>query len=151
MLDLFRNFPNRLFATKMKLFVFPYKFRRPSDKLEAQICKSLVSNSAIGQSMKNKCYIPNDDNDPIGRVENAYLASLVTHTIKKKITDAIKADKLPKTNWSNCIDAALENKIISQQEANKEILTKVDNIIQTNEFDDYALGPKMLIQNGRKC
>lgn len=94
--------------------------------------------------MKNKCYIPNDDNDPIGRVENAYLASLATHTIKKKITDAIKADKLPKTNWSNCIDAALENKIISQQEANtvKEMLTKVDNIIQTDGFDNYALGPK---------
>lgn len=86
MLDLFRNFPNRLFATKMKLFVFPYgkKFRRPSDKLETQICKSLVSNSATRQSMKNKCYIPSDDNDPIGRVENAYLASLATHTIKKK-------------------------------------------------------------------
>lgn len=146
MLDLFRNFPNRLFATKMKLFVFPYgkKFRRPSDKLETQICKSLVSNSATRQSMKNKCYIPSDDNDPIGRVENAYLASLATHTIKKKITDAIKVDKLPKTNWSNCIDAAIENKIISQREANtvKEMLTKVDNIIQTDEFDDYALGPK---------
>ncbi|MDE4953241.1 DUF1974 domain-containing protein, partial [Francisella tularensis subsp. holarctica] len=47
MLDLFRNFPNRIFATTMKLFVFPYgkKFRRPSDKLEAQIGNSLVSNS----------------------------------------------------------------------------------------------------------
>ncbi|APA83614.1 acyl-CoA dehydrogenase [Francisella tularensis] len=146
MLDLFRNFPNRIFATKMKLFVFPYgkKFRRPSDKLEAQICNSLVSNSDTRQWMKDKCYIPNDDNDPIGRVENAYLASLTTQPIKKKIIDAIKTAKLPKTSWQNSIDIALENKIITQQEANiaHEMLTKVNNIIQTDEFDDYALGPK---------
>lgn len=146
MLDLFRNFPNRIFATKMKLFVFPYgkKFRRPSDKLEAQICNSLVSNSDTRQWMKDKCYIPNDDNDPIGRVENAYLASLTTQPIKKKIIDAIKTAKLPKASWQNSIDIALENKIITQQEANiaHEMLTKVNNIIQTDEFDDYALGPK---------
>lgn len=90
----------------MKLFVFPYgkKFIRPLDKLEEQICKSLVSNSTTRQSMKDKCYIPNDDNDSIGRVENAYLASLVTHTIKKKLMQLRLI--LPKTNWSNCIDAA---------------------------------------------
>ncbi|MBK2356978.1 acyl-CoA dehydrogenase [Francisella hispaniensis] len=146
MLDLFRNFPNRIFATKMKLFVFPYgkKFRRPSDKLEAQICKSLVSNSDTRQWMKDKCYIPNDDNDPIGRVENAYLASLTTQPIKKKIIDAIKTAKLPKASWQDSIEIALENKIISQQEADiaNDMLTKVNNIIQTDEFDDYALGPK---------
>ncbi len=146
MLDLFRNFPNRIFATKMKLFVFPYgkKFRRPSDKLEAQICKSLVSNSDTRQWMKDKCYIPNDDNDPIGRVENAYLASLTTQPIKKKIIDAIKTAKLPKASWQDSIEIALENKIISQQEADiaNVMLTKVNNIIQTDEFDDYALGPK---------
>ncbi|QLE78848.1 acyl-CoA dehydrogenase [Francisella sp. Scap27] len=146
MLDLFRNFPNRLFATKMKLFVFPYgkKFRRPSDKLEAQICKSLISNSETRQAMKAQCHIPNDDNDPVGRVENAYLASLEIADIKKKIIEAIKVGKLPKANWSNCVDDAMESKIISEKEASSvnEMLAKVNSIIQTDEFDDYALGPK---------
>lgn len=146
MLDLFRNFPNRIFGTKMKLFVFPYgkKFRRPSDKLEAQICKELAANNETRQAMKAQCYVPNNDNDPTGRVENAYLASLEVAEIKKKIINAIKAKELPKANWSECIDEAVENKIISKKEAAnvKEMLTKVNNIIQTDEFDDYALGPK---------
>ncbi|MDE4965761.1 acyl-CoA dehydrogenase domain-containing protein, partial [Francisella tularensis] len=80
---------------------------------------------------------------PIGRVENAYLASFTTQPIKKKIIDAIKTAKLPKASWQNSIDIALANKIITQQEANMahELLTKVTNIIQTDEFEDYALGP----------
>lgn len=146
MLDLFRNFPNRIFGTKMKLFVFPYgkKFRRPSDKLEAQICKALSTNCETREAMKAYCYVPNNDNDPTGRVENAYLAALKVTNIKKKIIDAIKAEKLPKVNWSDCIEEALENKIISKEEAQraKKMLTKINNIIQTDEFDDYALGPK---------
>ena len=53
-------------------------------------------------------YESNDDNDPVGRVENAYLASLEVADIKTKIIEAIKTEKLPKANWSSCIDEAVE-------------------------------------------
>lgn len=146
MLDLFRNFPNRIFGTKMKIFVFPYgkKFRRPSDKLESQICKALVSNCETRQAMKANCFVPDNDKDPAGRVENAFLESLESSHIKKKIITAIKSKDLPKTNWTNCIDEAVEKEIIDKKEAKivTEMLKKINNIIQTDEFDDYALGPK---------
>ncbi|APC96271.1 acyl-CoA dehydrogenase [Francisella frigiditurris] len=146
MLDLFRNFPNRLLALKMKLFVFPYgkKFRKPSDELEAKICKELVTNGSTRNWMKTKCYIPNDDNDPVGRVENAYLTALEANSIKHKIIEAIKNNKLPKANWSSLVDQAVEQNIISTEESVKvkEMLRKVNEVIQTDEFDDYALGPK---------
>ncbi|MGQ4003299.1 acyl-CoA dehydrogenase [Francisellaceae bacterium CB52] len=146
MLDLFRNFPNRLLATKMKLFVFPYgkKFKKPGDDLEAKICKELIANNATRNWMKDKCHIPNDNNDPVGRVENAYLTSLETAPIKRKIIEAMKSGDLPKANWSSLVDKACEKSIITKQESKqvKTMLSMVDDVIQTDEFDDYDLGPK---------
>jgi len=146
MLDLFRNFPNRLLATKMKLFVFPYgkKFKKPGDDLEAKICKELVANNPTRNWMKEKCHIPNDNNDPVGRVENAYLISLETAPIKHKIIEAMKSGELPKANWSSLVDKACEKSIITKQESKqvKTMLSMVDDVIQTDEFDDYDLGPK---------
>ncbi|WP_166666885.1 acyl-CoA dehydrogenase [Allofrancisella inopinata] len=146
MLDLFRNFPIKILALKMKFFVFPYgkKFKKPSDKLEAEICKELSTNSATRNWMKTRCYIPNDDQDPTGRVENAYLTILETIPIKHKVIQAIKADKLPKITWTAVTEEAYAQKIITSDELNKikEMLAKVNNVIQTDEFDDYVLGPK---------
>lgn len=146
MISLFRNFPNRLLGIKMKLFVFPYgrKFRRPSDQLDAKICKELTANKGTRQWMKDICHIPDDDNDPIGRVENAFLAMLDAQSVKEKINKAIKNKDLEKGHWTSLIDEALEKEIITREDYQKvkTMSEKVNNVIQTDEFDDYALGPK---------
>ena len=146
MLNLFRNFPNRVFGIKMKLFVFPYgrKFRKPSDKLDARLCEELIANNKTRQWMKDKCYIPNNNNDPIGRVENAFQAVLDASSIKAKISQAIKNGDLPKAHWSTLTKEALDKNIITATENKKleEMAEKVSAVIQTDEFDDYAFGPK---------
>ncbi|AIT09998.1 acyl-CoA dehydrogenase [Candidatus Francisella endociliophora] len=146
MISLFRNFPNRLLGIKMKFFVFPYgrKFRRPSDKLDAKICQELIANKGTRQWMKDICYVPNDDNDPIGRVENAFLAMLEAQNVKAKIDKAMKNGDLNKDYWCNLLDEALEKNIITTEDHKKakSMSEKINNVIQTDEFDDYALGPK---------
>jgi alkylation response protein AidB-like acyl-CoA dehydrogenase len=146
MINLFRNFPNRLLGIKMKFFVFPYgrKFRKPSDILDAKICEELISNGGTRQWMKAKCHIPDDDNDPVGRIENAFQSVLKASNVKTKITQAIKNNSLPKAHWSKLVDEALEKNIITKEDKKivAEMLAKVDAVIQTDEFDDYALGPK---------
>ena len=146
MLDLFKNFPNKVVASKMKFFTFPYgrKFKKPSDKLEAKICKELNANNGTRQWMKNICYVPDNNQDPAGRVENAYQMALETSGIKKKVIEGMKSGKLRKAGWATLIDDATEKGIITAAELEKarEMLEMVNDVIQTDEFDDYALGPK---------
>jgi acyl-CoA dehydrogenase len=56
----------------------------------------------------------------------------------------MKSGDLPKANWSSLMDKAFEQTILTTKELVqvKTMLKMVDDVIQTDEFDDYALGPK---------
>ena len=146
LLDMLRNFPNRMLAAKMRFFVFPYgkKFNKPSDQLGQKICKSLLGGSTTRAMMKEKCYLPNEVADPAGRVENAYLMTIENLPAKNKIIRAIKDKTLPKKAWPELLDLALDKKIISIDECRslQNMLSVINDVIQTDEFDDYELGPK---------
>ncbi len=130
----------------LKALVFPYgkPYKKPSDKLEKLISHNLQSDSDTRLAFKAMCYIPNDYNDLIGRVEIAFQDVLLTNSIKDKIHKAIKDNKLPKGSAHKLASKALELGIINSNELDllKTAAKHSNDIIQVDEFGPYELGPK---------
>ena len=133
-------------AKTLKFVVFPYgaPYKQPSDKLELEIARSLLSNSDTRKYFRDMCYVPHKYDDIVGRMEVTFDEVLASTPVVAKIKKAIKSKELPKDSAPNLIDVALEKGIITQQEHDvfSSALVKTNEVIQTDEFDDYALGPK---------
>ena len=144
--EVLSNYPLKIIARILRIFIFPYgnNFKKPSDKLEGLLAEDIISNSEMRQVFKNMCYVPDDNQDPVGRVEIAYLLALKANFIKRKINLAIKSGKLIKNSYKELIPDAIKLAIITNDEG--EILLKslihTNEVIQVDEFDAYALGPK---------
>ncbi len=144
--DTLDNFPKKKIASCVKFLIFPYgkPFKGPNDALEYKVAHGLLSNGGTRSSFKTMCHVPDDYNDPIGRMEIAYLAVLDTLPIKFKITKAIKSKQLKKATPKILFQAALDAGVISVDELIKlELASKYANeVIQVDEFSAYDLGPK---------
>ncbi len=146
LVETLRNFPNRMLATSLKFIAFPYgkPYKKPKDILEKKISHALLKDTKTRQRMKAKCYVPEDEKDPVGRVEHAYQMVLKAIPIQQKIKDAIKAKKLEKGPWQSLIDKARASGVISDEEITllKEVEKTTNSVIQVDEFGPYVLGPK---------
>ena len=144
--EIFANFPNKALAGTLRFMAFPYgkPFKKPDDRLDHKLARALLKDEKTRQRMKSMCYVPEDDKDPVGRVELAYQAVLAAIPVQKKIKEAIKAGTIPKASWSNSIDKARQHNVISDDEVTllKDVIKRVNDVIQTDEFSPYALGPK---------
>ncbi|WP_268876825.1 acyl-CoA dehydrogenase [Cysteiniphilum halobium] len=144
--EIFANFPNKALAGTLRFIAFPYgkPFKKPDDRLDHKLAQALLKDEKTRQRMKSMCYVPEDDKDPIGRVELAYQKVLEAIPVQKKIKEAIKAGTIPKASWSNSIDKARQHNVISDDEVTllKDLMKRVNDVIQTDEFSPYALGPK---------
>ena len=144
--DTLANFPNKALGITLKLIAFPYgkPYKKPDDRLDKKVAQSLLKNGKTRQDMKNACFVPEDEKDPVGRVEMAYQAVLCAIPIQKKIKEAIKVKTLSKGPWDSLLKEALQKQVIDQQEAEslKQLAKQVNDVIQTDEFGPYDLGAK---------
>ncbi|MDQ5922132.1 MAG: acyl-CoA dehydrogenase [Pseudomonadota bacterium] len=144
--DVLDNFRVSGIGCALKMCVFPYgrMYKKPSDKLDHQLSQSLLNNCETRNVFKSMCYVPELQDDIVGRVEIAYKAVLATEPIKERIHRAIKAKQLAKGDMAHVIIAAKASGIITDVEI--AILDKAaklaDEIIQVDEFGPYELGPK---------
>ncbi len=146
LLDTLRNFPNKALASVLRFIAFPYgrTYKKPSDLLDKKLSQALLYNEGTRQRMRDMCYVPNDHKDPVGRVELAFKAVLNAIPGQKKIKKAIKAGQLPDRPWEQLIEQAQYQGIISERDAAvlKEANIRSNDVIQVDEFEPYALGPK---------
>lgn len=144
--EIFTNFPNKALAGTWRFMAFPYgkPFKKPDDRLDHKLAQALLKDEKTRQRMKSMCYVPEDEKDPVGRVELAYQAVLAAIPVQKKIKDAIKAGTIPKASWTNSIDKARQHNVITDDEVTllKDVMKRVNEVIQTDEFSPYGLGPK---------
>ena len=146
LLETLDNFTSPILGRILKFILFPFckPYKKPSDELEHKLSMSLLSNCQTREVFKSMCYVPDDYNDLIGRVEIAFKAALETNPIKHKIQKAVRKHQLPKDNISEIAAKALEIGIIDNMELDKLLLSlKLSNeVIQVDEFGPFELGPK---------
>lgn len=140
------NFTLPKLGKLMKFVLFPYgkPFKKPSDNLEFKIAQSLLTNSTIREEFRKLCYIPEEYNDPVGRMEVAFKSFLAASPVKAKIHKAIKAKQLPKASIKKVASDALAIGVITQEELDilDQAAKYANEVIQVDEFGPFELGPK---------
>lgn len=116
----FQNFSNRFVARALKLVIFPWgiNYQMPEDEITQQVSDGLMMPGVLRDRLTHLCYIGAKDDDPVGLVENAFIAMRDVMPIEKKILKAQKEKLIPrKTTLEVTLENALAKEVISEHEA----------------------------------
>ncbi|MEH8021031.1 acyl-CoA dehydrogenase [Rheinheimera metallidurans] len=125
----FVNFPNRVVARLLRTLIFPFGigYKMPNDTIAVQICEALSKPGVVRDRITHLCYIGEDEQDPTGLMENAFIAMYAAQPLMKKIYQAQRAGTLPrKQPLLQTIEQALAAEVINVAEA--EQLTKMNKL-----------------------
>jgi acyl-CoA dehydrogenase len=98
------NFPVRFIAAFLHRSIFPWghPYVVPSDDLGHEVAKSLIQPSATRDRLTAECYLPKTEQEPIGAIELALLATLEAEPIEAKIRAAEKAGAVRQQSAGQC-------------------------------------------------
>ncbi len=91
------NLPNRLAAGLVRFAVFPRGLRRkpPSDRLSAQVARSLLEDRSLRLALTADIYVPPASEQGLGRLEAAYAKVVAAEPVDRKLKDSIRARRIP--------------------------------------------------------
>ncbi len=133
------NYPSKPLALLLKSMVFPLgrRYKKPNDLLEHKVAQLLLSPSKARDRLVEGVYRNTRPDDPVGRIENAFLKKLANTEIDKKLKQAIKAGQLKQSDDVEIfVKRAIELDVLSEQEATlfKEVEELVNDAIQVDYF-----------------
>ena len=103
------NFPIRFIAAFLHRSIFPWghPYVVPSDELGHEVARSLISPNETRDRLTAECYLPTTENEPVGAIELALLATLQAEPIEAKIRMAEKAGRFDNNPLANVRDIAI--------------------------------------------
>ncbi len=114
----------------------------PDDRTGKYLAKIAQTPGEQRDRMTDGIYVPEDVNEALGRLENAFRLSTEAEDVARKIKDAIRAKKLPRDKPARLVQKALEENIITKEEAGlvKRAEEARFDAIQGDEFtlDEYS-------------
>lgn len=143
MLSLFYNLPFSFFARTLRVLMFPFgkPFSPPSDKLIHQVAKIGLEPSPTRDRLTEGCYLSNDPNDAVGRIEHAFNLAIQAEDLEYKFKRLNKADKLSAITHAARIVEAVEKDFISKAEGQQleELYTATLAAIRVDHFSNEEL------------
>ena len=134
------NFPVRFIAAFLHRSIFPWghPYVVPSDDLGHEVAKSLIAPSATRDRLTAECFIPQTEQEPIGAIELALIATLEAETIEAKIRVAEKEGRFENNPLANVRDIAIvaaecgvitaaEYEVMKRRNALRDIVVHVDD------------------------
>ncbi|NYT66762.1 acyl-CoA dehydrogenase [Alcaligenaceae bacterium] len=102
------NFPSRYIAWKLRFLTFPLgrPFTPPSDRLNHQVARLLITPSPSRDRLTANCYAPDNEHDPVGIIEAAMHAALAAEAVERKIRQFEKTGALINNPIANVRDIA---------------------------------------------
>ena len=143
LLALLIKLPFRPVVWMLSLIVFPMgrTCSPPDDKLIHQLASILLKHSDCRDRLTDGIYINNLDNDPTGRIEQAFDKVLLAAPVERKLRLAQKQKLLAKGNPADYLDVAIEQGVITKEEA--ELMAQAelarDEAISVDYFDAEEL------------
>ena len=130
------NFPIRFIAAFLHRSIFPWghPYVVPSDDLGHDVAKSLIQPSATRDRLTAECYLPMSENEPVGAIELALLATLEAEAIEARIREAEKAGRFANNPLANVRDIA-----IAAAEAGVITAAEFDKMKRRNELRDIVV------------
>lgn len=89
MIDFCDNFPQRIIGRLVRCMVFPFgqTMRYPSDKLDHQLAKVMVTNNDYREVIKKSVYLSGDSNQSVDRMEEALQMIIRNDPLNEKVKD----------------------------------------------------------------
>ncbi|MCC7327954.1 MAG: acyl-CoA dehydrogenase [Burkholderiales bacterium] len=146
------NFPNRLLAFLLRRMVFPLgrPYTVPSDALGAQVAQLLIAPSATRDRLTAGMFIGRDDDDPVGLIERALVATVAIEPVEAKLKAATREGRLdgqlpPGTGVDALAQRAVAAGVIEPDEAQALIIQRdlAARVIRVDDFD-RDLGASLL-------
>lgn len=119
-MQLFANFPNKLIGCLLKRLVFPWGcyYQKPSDQADHVLARLLLSPTKLRDRLTALCYVPDDPNDRLGRMDQAFKQHFLCLHILKKIKKQLGHHCLHgEHNLVEIAQIALSKQIITPEEA----------------------------------
>lgn len=163
MMGLLRNYPIRLLAHTLRIFVFPFgqTYRQPDDALGQKVARHLLSPSASRDRLTAGIYIPTDLSEVIARLDAALYQIVTAEPAEKKLRAAQKKRLLDEGASEQILKQAVEQEILTSKEAELIRLAEVARleVITVDDFPqdlglskraNVDLGPKHTVQDSSK-
>ncbi|CFU58391.1 acyl-CoA dehydrogenase [Bordetella pertussis] len=105
------NLPNRLVAWTMRRIIFPWGHPQaePDDRLGQAVAQLLIAPGAARDRLTASCFIPANENEPVGALEQALAAAIAAEPLEARIRAAEKSGDLegdPRANVRDIAQAA---------------------------------------------
>ncbi|MDR3491776.1 MAG: acyl-CoA dehydrogenase [Gammaproteobacteria bacterium] len=137
--DLLDNFPQTIIGKILHWVVFPWGpvYRKPKDALGKKLVASMIEPSELRERLTKNCYIRQDDNNAIKRIETAFALRVKVEPISKKFQMAVRSGKVARHgSFDERTLAAFQAKILTKSEmtALREYEALEQEIIKVNEY-----------------
>jgi acyl-CoA dehydrogenase len=140
-----RNFPNRLLAGAMLLFILPRgrAYSAPSDRLGRKVADLVMSPTDARERLCQYIYWTLEPTNPLGLLQEALLLAQNVEPLEKRIrVEGVKTGRITALDFPSQIQQALAAGIISDTEAAslREYDRKVMDLINVDDFAPHELG-----------
>jgi acyl-CoA dehydrogenase len=136
--EVLNNLPNRFVAGFTRVLTFPMgkPYRRPSDALGQRVANLILEPGALRDRLTEAVYIPVNKSEPVAQLDDALEKSFAAEPPLRMLRGAMKAGTLPKGDPEEHIDAGVNARIISDQEAAviRAAIAARKVVIQVDEF-----------------
>ena len=108
----------------------------PSDKLGHKVAQAMQEPGAQRDRHTAGIYVNEDPNDPLGRLERALRLTHETAHLERRLYNAMKEGRLPRTSPQKLVALGVERGIISEDDAEalKEAQAARDSAIEVDSF-----------------
>jgi acyl-CoA dehydrogenase len=132
------NYPNALLCWGLRRIVFPLgaNLAPPSDELGHQVARLLIEPSATRDRLTSGMYLPANEDEGLGCLEAALVATIKAEAIDARIRGAQKAGTIAARTPAELVEAALVAGIISTEERVHLARTATlrDEVIRVDHF-----------------
>ncbi len=137
--EIINNFPNLVAKYLLKFCVMPFGIlvTKPSDKLAQKVAAILLEPNDVRSHILHNVFYNKDASNPMCELENTLIQVVKTIDIENKIKTAVHAQKIKSRDVITQIKEAVDNNIITEQEAISAKLTADMrfNVISVDSFD----------------
>jgi len=143
--EFFDNFNPAWLGKLLRRIVFPYgsNYKLPDDRLDHKIVKSMFNHNELRDRLTKNIFIGNE-NDPVGRIENAFNKVLETQEIALTLKLAAKQEKFTITREAEqTITNAVTAGVLTRQQADDYLASEAVRLdaMQVDEYSkDYIAG-----------
>lgn len=141
-IEFFENLHPTWLGKLLRRIIFPYgnAYKRPDDELDHRIVQAMLCNNELRNRLTKNIFI-GDKEQPVGRIEHAFIKVLAAAKIGKKIRVAVKEKRLDDSGeLAENLENAVASGVLNQSEATEylEAETLRLDAIQVDEYSqDY--------------